>query len=1016
MSDSYTMAGASDNHRRSESSDGLMGEDKTFSCTHPGCNRRFTRAEHMQRHALNHMPGGLSCDLCNAHFKRPDLLKRHMDRHRQKDLEAGGPGCGVLDTRKRSWKAPDGSVVEKRPCPNPSGRGRASAAKERPQAQQVPSPDPEPHEGDHSLSGLDIGADQAYSTGSISPEFHRRSTLDLRPGNQNNPQQYSFGRGDIFNPTETVSNFPGFPPSLQLSDLITTENHFDINTTQPSSWGEASFIGEQLDYDQIFQPDTASSFNMPYTTALDYNWLFNMQDTSAPTASSRPSNIGQDFETHMTNNQSQTKPQSNIAITPESMKSAQLWTEPMDMPPKEQERQRSSGLPNNPHTGASEAARRQAVRNSRERSADVAASRRPADVPPAARQRYTAVSRPAPTEPERPLSSLRKPLTIPQISEDVRERLLNVIDSAKPSLPDQRVTIWEHPLLSADSLKLYLELFFTRFNTAYPLIHVETFDCRKTEPLLLLSILLLGATYSSKDCHQLAVCIHDVIRPSIFAHAGFSPRPELWTLQTILLVECFGKSRAGQKQHDMSHLFHGLLINLIRRSDCQTVRPPGPPPVSGEDNVGVLDQAWRRWADAEQKKRLALLCFMWDTQHAVLFCQSLCMSAFELRLELPCSQSIWEARDPASWASAWRSSLSDQRLFYLPTLKSYLTPSAPRPAGLTGFSRILVLHGLMSISWDMGRRDQTALGVVSGDSFGTGWRELLSTAYDAWKSDFDAYCVSFSAQLPRGPNSTSQGNLRQQDDEEMTRRVEFESFASAYKALYHSAQALLNMDFLDVQIYAGARHILGRPVQQRDYHRSAQVVKKWAASGCETQQQQQQQQQNQPTVARQDRRAADTIADQSKQSASEAAWHAARMLLETKKTLNSTEAMNLFHVPWCLYLATLTCWAYHHARPSRSYGAPSRRAFDAFDDEDDFEDDEMIWDPQGEMEALVASMSERVVRGEVALRRERKRTNGLVWIMADVLTTVRWGIVHAGVVVLRGLVPQRLINQYEEVI
>ncbi|KAG7083116.1 hypothetical protein JMJ78_0008566 [Colletotrichum scovillei] len=1008
MNDSYAMAGAGENHRRSESSEGLMGEDKTFSCTHPGCNRRFTRAEHMQRHALNHMPGGLSCDLCNAHFKRPDLLKRHMDRHRQKDLEAGGPGCGVLDTRKRSWKAPDGSVVEKRPCPNPSGRGRASGGKERPQAQQVPSPDPEPHDGDHRLSGLDIEPDQDYSIDSISPEFHRRSTLDLRPGSQSEAQQYPFGRHDVFNPTEPVTNFSGFPPSLQFSDFIGSENHFDIDTTQSSSWGETSFMSEQLDYDQIFQPDTASSFNMPYTTALDYNWLFNMQENSAPTATSRPSTLGQDFEAHMANNQSQTKSQANVAITPESMKSAQLWTEPMEMSSKDQERQRSSGPPNNTSTTASEAARRQAMRNSRERSSEVASSRRPSDAPSAARQRYPAPSRPTPTEPERPLSSLRKPLIIPPIGEDVRERLLNVIDGAKPNLPDQRVTIWEHPLLSADSLKSYLELFFTRFNTAYPLIHLETFDCRNTEPLLLLSILLLGATYSSKDCHQLAVCIHDVIRPSIFAHAGFSPRPELWTLQTILLVECFGKSRAGQKQHDMSHLFHGLLINLIRRSDCQTVRPPGPPPVSGEDNAGILDQAWRKWADAEQKKRLALLCFMWDTQHAVLFCQSLCMSAFELRLELPCSQSIWEARDAASWASAWRSSLSDQRLFYLPTLKSYLTPSAPRPAGLTGFSRILVLHGLMSISWDMGRRDQTALGVVSGDSFGMGWRKLLSTAYDAWKNDFDAFCGSFASQLQRGSASQAQGVQQQEVDEDMTRKVEFESFAAAYKALYHSAQALLNMDFLDVQIYAGARHILGRPVQQRDYHRSAQVVKKWAASACEIQQQQQQ---NHPLVPRQDRGgAADANGDQSKQSASEAAWHAARMLVETKRTLNSMEAMNLFHVPWCLYLATLTCWAYHHARPSRSYGASSRRAFDAFDDEDDFEDDEMIWDPQGEMEALVASMSERAVRGEVALRRERKRTNGLVWIMADVLTTVRWGIVHAGVVVLRGLVPQRLIN------
>jgi hypothetical protein len=134
-------------------------------------------------------------------------------------------------------------------------------------------------------------------------------------------------------------------------------------------------------------------------------------------------------------------------------------------------------------------------------------------------------------------------------------------------------------------------------------------------------MLLLGATYSEKGAHQLAVCIHDVMRPGIFAHAAFSAEPELWVLKTILLVECFGrsrsdhalscfvltamisigKSRAGQRQHNMSHLFHGLLINLIRRSDCQTVQPVGPNEV--DNSADDLEVAWLRWAEAEEKKR-----------------------------------------------------------------------------------------------------------------------------------------------------------------------------------------------------------------------------------------------------------------------------------------------------------------------------------------------------------------------------------------------------------------------------
>ncbi|TEA11013.1 Nicotinate catabolism cluster-specific transcription factor [Colletotrichum sidae] len=1014
MGDSRAMTGNARHRHDSEGSDSYLGEEKTFTCSHPGCSKRFTRAEHMQRHALNHQPGGLACQLCSAHFKRPDLLKRHMDRHRQKDLEAGGPGCGVLDTRKRSWKAPDGSVVDKRPCPYPPGRGRVSSGRTRPHTTQVPSPEPEPNDADHSLASID---GQEFLRGSISPESYRRP-VELRPGHTNTNPGYAFERGNIFNPSETVNAFSGFPPALQLQDFLTADEQLDFDPIQQDTWGQASFLDDQLGYDQIFQPDTASSFNMPYTTALDYNWLFDMQDNQAPTIPSKADS----FDTQKPpDNQSVPRTQPNLAaITPESMKSAQLWTEPMDVPSHGGSgRDRPPSYSAVTQAEAQEAARRQATRGSREGAPDVAPPRRVAGASGTARARYTAVSRTSLFEPERPLSSLRKSLNIPTVGDEVRERLLNVVDAAKPGLPDQRYTVWEHPLLSTESLNSYLHLFFARFNTAYPLIHLETFDPAATEPLLLLSILLLGATYSSKDCHQLAVCVHDVIRPSIFAHAGFSPRPELWTLQTILLVECFGKSRAGQKQHDMSHLFHGLLINLIRRSDCQSVRPPGPPPVSGEDNAETLDRTWRKWADAEQKKRLALLCFMWDTQHAVLFCQSLCMSAFELRLELPCSQTIWEARDAASWASAWRSGPGDQRAFYLPTLKSYLAPAGPRPTALTGFSRVLVLHGLLSVAWDMGRRDQTALGVVSGDDgTGVGWRKLLSAAYDAWKSDFDCYCDAFSKQLQqRG----------RQGGEDEARRTEFEAFAAAYKALYHSAQALLNMDFLDVQIYAGARHILGRPVQQKDYLRSALVVRKWAtAAAAATTTTQGERPPEQVAVHGRERGDAAPLepgepAGQQKQDAATAAWHAARMLRGTRGTLSGPEAMNLFHVPWCLYLATLTCWAYHHARPNRGLGGSSRRQqqLDEADELDEAgygEDDEMIWDPRGEMEALVDSMAERADRGDAVLRREKRRTNGLVWIMADILTTVRWGIVHAGVVVLRGLVPQRLINQYEEAI
>jgi hypothetical protein len=149
---------------------------------------------------------------------------------------------------------------------------------------------------------------------------------------------------------------------------------------------------------------------------------------------------------------------------------------------------------------------------------------------------------------------------LPTIDQVTRRQILDLIIQAGPKTPEGTQITRDHSLLSLSAMQNCCDMFFCRFNMTYPLLHRATFEPSRTETLLLVSVLLLGATYGDKDGHRLAVCIHDVLRAQIFSNAAFRAQPELWVLQTILLVECFGKSRAGQTQHDMAHLFHGLLI------------------------------------------------------------------------------------------------------------------------------------------------------------------------------------------------------------------------------------------------------------------------------------------------------------------------------------------------------------------------------------------------------------------------------------------------------------------------
>ncbi|KJZ74496.1 hypothetical protein HIM_06092 [Hirsutella minnesotensis 3608] len=60
------------------------GAPRRFACDHPGCDKIYSRAEHLQRHQLNHNPKEIfQCDVggCDQKFVRLDLLARHKKRH-----------------------------------------------------------------------------------------------------------------------------------------------------------------------------------------------------------------------------------------------------------------------------------------------------------------------------------------------------------------------------------------------------------------------------------------------------------------------------------------------------------------------------------------------------------------------------------------------------------------------------------------------------------------------------------------------------------------------------------------------------------------------------------------------------------------------------------------------------------------------------------------------------------------------------------------------------------------------
>lgn len=149
-----------------------------------------------------------------------------------------------------------------------------------------------------------------------------------------------------------------------------------------------------------------------------------------------------------------------------------------------------------------------------------------------------------------------------QLSSEKREEIIDLIAEIRPVHPDGTIINEQSADLSMKTMQANVDLFFRYFNTSYPMIHSATLEINDAEPLFLLSLMILGATYKDRETHQLSVCMYDAIVPHILSGLLSIPVPSLSTLQAFLILECYGMYRAGPYQRENAILIHSLLFNV----------------------------------------------------------------------------------------------------------------------------------------------------------------------------------------------------------------------------------------------------------------------------------------------------------------------------------------------------------------------------------------------------------------------------------------------------------------------
>jgi hypothetical protein len=395
-----------------------------------------------------------------------------MARHRQKDDEAGATGFGVLNTRKRMWKDADGNIVTKKPALGKNG--------ERAQSYDGPLPE----------------------IPDFIPFQHHKQGAPISPPISHDP---SLGHSNL------SDHDSGYPPTLDANTLSNStysppldQRFWSTDLSQPEPEPEPFNPGtfDDAPFEDIFNPDTASSFNNPFTTMNNYNWLFDMDlsrqeqvpqsmPNSFPDFQFSPNTVNQPSHAfdlqldHMVIDKTLSTAGHYGSLPSQRADSLHQASPPAPLASPPLTDEHLTGERIEAHHSPSQ----QAVNTILNMALSKAS--------------YLATP---PLEVERPLSMLQPSRSLPIIDELARAQLLDLIDITQPMAPDGSLVTRDHHLLSLSSLQTYCDLFFTRFNTTYPLIHMSTFDPSHVDTLFLTSVLLLGATYGEKDAHQLAVC------------------------------------------------------------------------------------------------------------------------------------------------------------------------------------------------------------------------------------------------------------------------------------------------------------------------------------------------------------------------------------------------------------------------------------------------------------------------------------------------------------------------------
>lgn len=367
---------------------------------------------------------------------------------------------------------------------------------------------------------------------------------------------------------------------------------------------------------------------------------------------------------------------------------------------------------------------------------------------------------------------------------------------------------------SGDTIERFLDSYWSVFHIQFPVIHRPTFSPAKANPLLLLSMISVGASVCSRTCKdkrlkdefvRLADTIAQPLRWLICSHSEDFTTISSWCIQSLLILECYETTCGSRKLHQRAHLHHGFKIEVLRRGPLLGGDPGR---ASGSDS-DLSTGVWDNWVEIESLKRCAYVAFLVGTIHSVIFGHDTILFTHHIKLAMPSPEPTWETISVEKEGTFMK--FDNEKFLSLITnlLRRKTVSTSP-------FTTRLLLVGIIGLvlQTDQNEMQMCALQGQTPKS----WKSDLINTLDFWYDTVidQGCCLSDTAYYI--PLDVLSHSMYSPED------------TTCKFPVYHIAHSFLRLSQYDCIIYAGAPNRMNVKTDTKDYARVSQRVKSWANS------------------------------------------------------------------------------------------------------------------------------------------------------------------------------------------